>query len=428
MPTQPQNPDAGLRRHRLGFVRESEFGVTGSDPEFLKYSRAFSSYNWASSSIIENVASAGTPDPVDQVKGPEEHELTVTYALCKFFTDGSGNANDAAYDGLARTNDNLLPNSHTVVDRMARDRVAAESTWNGSTARPTRFYRVAKGALADEVAVTGDPSDAQPIQVELSYLAQYARPYQVDQPTQAEIDSGGILVAVASDDDNDDSQTVTIEGESGDTSVSLSLNGTTLVTDATTFEDLDAVSLSAETDGNLTVYVNEGDDTSPTQGDALATIYGTGEYDDVEGDLGIPPVGSGSRETVDSLPDYETYIGDRIIQSDTPVPHEIPSATVTVANNVESTERGSGYGMALHPGNREATMEAAMYGERVSQDLLSYHLRNGADDLDWEMTGGTLTLDHAHLSEPGEVVAEEGNAVMTMENTFRGDGVSFSTP
>ena len=422
MPTQPENPEAGIRNHRLDFGRESEFGVLGADPELLKYSKAFTAWNWSSSSIIERVGSAGSVDPVDQEKGPEEHDLTVTYYLCKWFVDGS-DANDAAYDGLMRDADNLLPNSHTVVDRETREIIAGENTHNGSTARPTRFYRVGRGSLIDEVTVTGDPSSAQPTQVNLAYKTQYVRPYQVDQPTDGE---GDVMVAVESSDASDTSQTVTIEDEGAATTVSLSLDGTTLVSDATTFGDIDSVELSAETTGDVTVYINEGTDSSPTAGDTLTVLYGADSYDGIEGDTGIPALGAGSRETTASLGDYEKFIGDRILRDSTPYAHEIPNAELVVTNNIETTERGSGFGMAIHPGNREITLMAAMYGEATTYDMLDYHLRNEEKDHEWEMDGGTLTIEGAHLHEPGEPAAEEGNAVLTTENNFRGNGISIS--
>lgn len=417
--TQPQRPEAGLRNHRTEFARESAFGATGSDPSFLKYSSSVTNVTWSSGATLEARRSLGNADPVDHHRGPESHELTVTYDLCKFFTD-AGSANDAAYDGLARDADNLLPNSHTLVDREDKGQVAAANTVSGNTARPTRIFTVGKGGLIDEVAVTGDPSDSQPISVELSYVFQKVRSYQIDQP------NSGTLLAVRSTDAGDTSQSVTIEDEGGATAETLALNGTSLVSTSNTYADIDAVELSAETAGDVEVVVNTGSATSPTAGDVLASVAGATTYDNVEGDLGVPALGAGSHEDAGTLPAPEQFIGDRILRAASPVPHEIPSATLTVSNNVEEQEVSSGFGMSLHPANRNITLEASMFGENQTHAMLVDHLQNNSKSIDWEMTGGTVTLESAALTEPGDRAAEEGQAVMTSDNTFEATGIAFA--
>lgn len=423
MATQPQNPEAGLRRHRLDFARELEFGVTGAAPDWLKYSTSFTNWTWSPDATIERIDSVGTPDPVDQEKGPEGHEMTVEYPLVKWFVTAGGDPLDAAYDGMFRTVDNLLPNSHTIVDREERELIRAEATINGATARPTRQFRVGKGGLIDSVDVSGDPGDSVVIGMELNYQFQKVRTYQVDQPTDAE---GNTMLGVVSTNAGDTTQTVTIESEGATTSATYTLNGTTLVTDATTFGDIDAISLSDETAGDVYVFVNTGTDLAPTRGDDLAVIHGTGSYDGVEGDLGVPALGVGTREDPAALGGYEKFIGDTIRRGADPYPHELSSATLTVENNVDPQERSSGYGQALYPGNREITLDAEMFGEAMTYDMLEFHLMNNEEDHSWDMTGGTLVVEAAHLTEPGDVEATEGDAVLTQENTFRGGGLTLA--
>lgn len=413
-----ENPEGGLRNHRTEFVRETTFGTTPTDPSFLKYSTTVTNFAWQSDSINEPRRGLGSADPHEFLKGPETHEITVTYDMVKWLTDGSGNAEDAAYDGITRDADQLLPNSHTIVDREDKQSIDTNQTVSGNASYDTRIYTVAKGAYIDEVALTGDPSDSQPVTVELTYLAQKARSYQIDQPDST------TYIGFKSDDTNDTSQTITIEDDSGATE-DVTLDGTNLVSTTSQYDSIDGLELSAETDGDITTVINTGDDASPTEGDALAVFSGKTTYNGVEGDLGVTPVGSGSHESL-SDPAAEVFIGDTIDQAGSPFPYEIPSATFTVENNVNEQERSSGYGMALHPGNREISMEATMFGESMTHGNLVDHLTNTAKNITWTLDGGSIQLDNAILDEPGERAAEEGQAVMTTDNTFLGDGVTLS--
>lgn len=409
-----ENPEAGLRNHRPEFVREASFGVTGVDPSILKYSHTVTNFTWASDSVNEPQRGLGNADPKGFLKGPETHEITVGYDLVKYFS-ASG---DAGYDGMARDSDQLLPASHTVLDREDKGTVNADQTVSGNTARATRLYTVGRGGLIDEVAMTGDPSDAQPLTMELSYLVQKTRSYQIDQP------SSSTLLVVSSSSANDTTQSITIEDEGAVTTETLTLNGTSLVSTSSNFADVDALSLDAETEGDVTVAVNTGTTTSPAAGDSLAEIDGKTTYNGVEGDIGTPALGTGSREDV-SAQSVETFIGDVISRAGTPFPYEISSATLTVTNNIEETERSSAYGMALHPGNRETTMEATMFGEAMTHDLLMQELENTASDITWQLDGGTITLPNSIMDEPGERAAETEQAVMTTDNTFQAQGISF---
>lgn len=419
---QVDNPESGLRNQRVEYIRENDTGVTPTDPTVKKFSSVVTNINWSSDAVNEPQRGLGDADPQDFIRGPESHEVTVAYDLMQWFTDGSGNANDAAYDGLARDSDNLMPNSHTLLFREDKGKVNAENTVSGNTSYSTRLYTVAKGALIDEASISGDPSDSQPVSVELSYVAQKARTYQIDQP------DSDTEVVVSSSDSNDTSQTLTVEGQDTNdsfTTEDLSLNGTNLVSSSTVWKEIDAAHLDSETAGDVTVAINSGTTSSPTEGDSLMVISGSSTYNGVEGDLGVPGKNSGG--TRESAPTgAETFLGDVISRQSDPVPHEVQSMTINVANNVETTERAEALGMAVFPGNREVTAEATLFGETTTHDMLTEHLETNKQDLDWKMDGGTLTVDNSTLTDPGERAAEEGQAVMTTDNTFMGEGITFS--
>jgi len=89
-------------------------------------------------------------------------------------------------------------------------------------------------------------------------------------------------------------------------------------------------------------------------------------------------------------------------------------------------EVSDGYGMSLHSGNRNVTMEATLFGENTTYDLVKDHLQNVGKDIEWTMDGGSLTVDTARLTGPGDVAKEEGQAVMTTDNEFTGESLTIA--
>lgn len=423
---QPQRPERGLNNYRIDFVREAAVGQLPAAPDFLKFSDTPTTFSFPVSPNNQPRRGLGDADPKDFQKGPEEHEITVEYDLVKWFTQNAGDAWDASYDGLVRTIDNFLPNTHTIVAREDKGQINSASTVEArisdpasATAKETRVYSVARGAQIDEVSASGDPSDSQPIVVELSYMAPKARSYQVDQPPTAQ------LLWVKSTDAND-TMDVTIESEGGATTETLTLNGTTAVQGATSFGDVDAVSLASEPAGDVTVHLNDTSGTNDAAAEAITCIYGSSNYADVEGDLGIPTMNGGTREDPSTLPAPQTFLGDRVLRSTDPYPHEFQSVTLNCSNNVESTERSSALGMAMYPGQRELTLEAEVFGETATHDLYVDALTTRSVAQTWEMKGGDVDLDGVTLTEPGERSAESDQAVMTSGNTFTATGIAFT--
>ena len=184
--------ESGLRGHRIEYIRESTVGVAPSDPAWNLFSDNVREIDFEHGAGISSQRGLGDPDSQGPFAGTEEGSVTVTYDLQQksssgnTFLDGSSNPNDAATDGLQRDSDNRIQNTHLIVDRYEQSGLTAGNTINGSTSRDTRQYWVAKGAYIDEVTLAGDPSDGQPISVELSYECEKVRHYQIDQPTSSE--------------------------------------------------------------------------------------------------------------------------------------------------------------------------------------------------------------------------------------------------
>lgn len=400
-----RNVESGLRDYHVEFIREPDYGDPGNEAADAQvYSDVVMNFNWSAESGNDPRRGLGNADPIEFVKSAESHEITVEYDLYYWFEDGSGNPNDASYDGLQRNVDNNLPNSHTVVAREEKSEVAPENTINGDNAKGTKIFTVATGGLIEEAALSGDTSNAGPITVELTYMPEKARSYQVDQP------EGSAIVATSS---GSDSMDVTIADEELNNVETVSVGGSATTE---TYSDIGGIWLAEEPTGTITISEDTGDD--------LAVIHGSSDYQDIEGDRGIPVPSSREFETGT---DAEVFTGSTISRGGTEIPHQIVEATLTVGNNVEEMEVSDSLGMFMVPGNRDLEMEASMFGEKASHDMLEDSLQNTREVTEWAMQSGNIQLTNSILQEPGERAAEEGEAVMTIDNTFEASGLTINT-
>lgn len=403
--------EGGIRPYRLEFARESVVGEAPTDPTYMIYSDNARTLEPEISPESEAQRGLGDPDPKDHFAGTEAHSLTVSYDLQQWIIDGSGNALDALYDGIQRDSDNRLPNSHTVVRRMEQSELDPSNTVNGSTSYDTRQFIVGKGGYVDSVTITGDPTDPQPVLVELNYEFEKARVYQIDQP-----DSGSQL-DVESTDDSDDSQTLTIEDEGAGTTEDVDLSGTTTQTTTGSFSGIDAAHLSAETAGDVTISI--------TGGDTLMTIKGQDSYDQGEGDLGVPALGSGSHASSIGTA-YELFHGDTVERpSGTSLSDNLNSTEITIENNVDGTERAAGPRRALAANERTPTVDATVFGETEHFQQIRDALTVAANDLVWTFDGGSITIPNSKImSSSGSEEVSQG--IKEIDVTMEGEGVTVA--
>lgn len=410
------NTEGGLRNHRLEFVRESSTGTPPSNPSWNLFSDTVRNFEWEPDTDIEEQRGIGDADPNTFYKGAETHDITVEYDLQQWFSS----TGDAAYDGMARDADNLPTSTHTIVDREDKASISAGQTVNGSTSRDTRIYTVAKGGYIDEVTLSGDPGSQNPVSVELTYQFEKGRTYQVDQP------SSSTTLAIQSTNSNDTSQTLTVEDEGASTTEDVSLNGKSLVSTSSSFSDIDALELDAETQGDVEVYVNTGSSSTPSKGDKLAVIYGSASYEDTVGDVGIPALGTGSHASAIGS-SYEIIVGDTIERpSGTALAYDINSVELTVSNNLETSERVDDVTMRIDAGGRDTELDATIVGESESHQKILEHLQVTENNVKWTMTGGNLQVDNAALTDAGSRTIEAGDAAMTLDNTFTGKGLTIN--
>lgn len=404
--------EGSIRTQRIEFAREATEGVFPTSPSLLSYSDNVTGVEWSPSPGVEPRRALGGPDINNMFNGPEEHEVTVSYDLQKFIVDGSGDPADASGDGVVRDSNNDQPDTHSLLVREENEDVPAEETVNESTSKDTRLYLVGEGGNISGVTFSGDPSSQQPVTVEITYDMEKVREYQLDQPGTADsldvTNNGSTSVDVTVEDDSGNVETVTVAA------------GVTETTTKTDFTTLDAVRLSKDVDGTVTVA-----ETGST--DTLVEIQGSDFYGHGEGDRGVPALDGGTREgTIGTS--YETILDDTIERPDgTALAYEVNSVEFTVENDISSREQLGTPRMAMSVGNRTATVGATVVGPTQSVQDAEQSLGEQSSNVRWTLTGGYLEAVNARLTDFGGVSKQEGEAAMSLDNTFTGETVNVST-
>lgn len=405
-------PESAIRHQRVEYAREDTAGLVPDAPDFKLYSDNMTDVSWSPTSGVAERRGIGSPDVSGFFKGPEEHEITVTYDLQRFPVDAEGEPLDASGDGILRNANNALPNTHTVVAREENHDVEASETVNGTSPKDTRIYIVGVGGRVSDVSFSGDPSSEQPIIAELSYQFEKVREYQIDQPDAA------TALTVESTDASDEFE-VTLEAEDG-TRETLTLSGTTTVTTTETFGDLDAIDLADDPEGDVTVAEDGGDD--------LAVIRGVAYYDHGEGDEGVPALGAEGSRGAPVETSYETILGDEITRPDgEPVAVEINSVEFTVENDLDMREQINSPRMAISAGNRTVEVSTTVVGPTETVQSADDAFGNVGANVKWALDGGALTAVDSRLTDFGGVTKTEGEAAMSLDNTFTGETVDVES-
>ncbi len=395
--------ESGIRALTLEFVREATRGTVPTDPTWLLFSDAVQNFSLTPAASINPRGNIGSADIVNFNAGTESHEFSVQYDLQRWFTAST----DAAYDGLFRNPDQELASSHYVVGK-------AKHGGAGSMANGGFIYYTMSGSLINTVTLGGEPESGDPVVVDLSYMCEKQRAYLVDTPASA------TQLTIVSSDAADTTQSLEIEDAGASIAETIALTGTTpVVSTSSAFTELEGAYLDAQCKGDVTV----------TDGtDLLITIYGSDSYNGREGDLGIPALGTGSHGTAIAGA-YETILGDTIERpAATSLAFDgfISSASLTVDNAIEANSAIKQIGHILSEGPRTVTIDASLFGPKISFDMMREHLQATEVNIVWTMTGGTLTLVGAALTSLGSVSRDTGQAVLTLDNTFQGKSLTIA--
>jgi hypothetical protein len=401
-----QTPESGLRYDRIGVIRESVMGEIPTDPNWEYHSDDYISTNWAPSPGATRRDALGTPDPTGHDVGNEEHELEVAYRLQQALVDGSGDPVDMAGDAFVRDADEQIPNTHGI---LARDERTTPSPEDPDDVQGARTYMVAKGGHPD-ASIEGDPEDGVPVPVELTYQFEKIRSYHILQP------ASGSTLAVSSTDDSD-TMDIIIEDEGASKTETLTLNGTTSVTSTDTdWTDIDAVELTEEASGDVTVSIDGGSD--------LVTLRGAQHYSDddqdLEGDLGVPALGGGSHPTEIGTA-YEHFIGDSVQRNSADIAYDLNNVVLEVDNNYDTTTRHDSVRMRINEGNRDVTFTADVVGEKESHDYIMESLTAGAEDITWSLSNTIFNLNSSSVTDPPDRTRESEDAAAAISVGFRSE-------
>lgn len=430
----PSNAEASVRRVDTYYARETLDSngnpQTPTDPTFNLYSTVVNSDEVEPSAEYDNRLGLGNYVPVEKQRQQESHEITVAYDLQQFPVDSSGNPQDAFADVALRDVDHRVENTHTFLEVEKKAEIMAESTWHyryftelghahpsgsdpGATVKPTRTEHYGRGCIAEEATMELAPEDASVINNELQYTGHKFRRYQLDQPNSSE------TIAVRSSQSGDTGETVNIETTDGATSESLTLDSsdsTTLVTSSNTYGSL-RVSLPAEISGDLEVYTYDSANAVAKQ--LLTVIRGADARDGIEGDLGVPLVGSGSFGDGSSLNDGIPALGSDLSWDGHNAAENVSSTTITVENEVETNATDSGLVPDIRTGSQTVTLESTVFGEVESHQMYDEHLKGREAALSFAIEGGTVDIPRGFINEGGSTEKEAGGAVLQVEVTWQ---------
>lgn len=397
----PNAVEAGIKDARIHFVRETVTGVIQADPAWLRYSDTVRRSAESPNANVYMQKGVGAFDVQDFLIGPEDHGLEVAYELQNWLTA----TNDAAADGLLRAADGTFLNTHGYQSRQ-------DLLSGGILASGRRIYTIGEGGRIGRVTLSGDPNTGEPLVVTLTYVYEKLRSYVLDQPA-----STGV-VTVVSNNAGDTTQSVTIEDEDAGTSETIALNGTTPVPGATSFADLDSMSLDIECIGDVTI-------THTAQ--VVGTILGKTSNGGYEGDFGIPPLGSGSFEPALASA-YEQIVGSTIQRGGTDLEENATISTfeIQVENNLEISPRIDSRKRRIIEGSRDVTAQVSIFSEKGSHDSFTEHITVNEADLVWTLLQGSVTLTGSALTTLGGRTYEAGQAIMRRDNTFTGKSITIA--
>lgn len=404
-------PDSGQLPGRIEWVEEPARGVVPTDPAWNYASDVMRSFEADEGASVARQDGLGTADAIDHNRGMEEPSLSLGYDLQRFPVDANGDPQDPSGYGILRDEYNRLPGTLLWVSRRERP--------GGNDGGGVREYKVIRGAAVSSASPDLDPSGEQPILMELEHQPVKVRSYLIHQP------STSVDVVVSSTSEND-TMDVVIEDEGAATTETLTLSGSTLVQSTATFADIDSIWITDEPEGDVTVAINSGTDTTPAEGTALATLTGGLNYSDdtqpVDGDQGVPSLGSGSHAT-DIGASFEHFVGDRFERpAGEAVRPRVNSASWTVENDIETNALHRTRAPAVDEGSRTVSVEADVAGEFVSHNSMMEALQKMQADLEHELGGGYFTFHNTVPTDSATETREADQGVSSMSETLEASG------
>lgn len=375
-----------------------------TDPEWKRFSDTIRSFNADVGVSYARQDDIGNPDAADHYRGTEDPSASIGYDLQRFPIDTDGNPVGAEAYGILRDDFNQLIGSLMAVERTEAP--------GGNDGAGMRIYTVVRGAKVESVEPTNDPSEENPILMELTFQPTKVRSYAIHQL------SATSTLEITSTDDGD-TMDVTIESEDATTTETIALDGTTAVTTTESFSDVDAIWLSEEPAGDVTV--------TDGSGTTVCEITGGLTYSDddqpVAGDRGVPSLGAGSHADPIGM-SYEHFVGDRVERPvGSPVRPRVQAAGWTVENDFTTDAVHTSQLPTVDESDRTVTIDADVAGPKVSHDSMMEALAKDRNDYEHELSGGVVRFKNTVVESPGERQREaSGQATAAISETFAASG------
>jgi hypothetical protein len=397
MSTNRAPTESGLQDLRLEWVEEQTVGQFPSDPDWNAFSNEVSEFDAETDGNKEGRDVAGSIDPTEYDRANETATVEVAYRQAKYPVDTSGNVVDPIAYPITEALDTDYP-SHTIVGRR-------DVAGGGRLDAGFREITVVVGAKPVESTFDGDPSSAEPLPQDLVYEAQRARSHIVHQP------SGSETLVVRSTDGADTNEVI-IESEDAATSETLTLPGSSpnTVATGTTFDDIDAIEVVGEHQGDIQVGTDDGTGAIDTEllEDPLTGV----NTDGVDSIPGIPSLGTGSHATVPTeigpvfLGTNATWVGQAL--SD-----RVHALEMTVTRDVSREAQQGTRRQTIDVGTRDVEVSADLAGPYETASLIADYHRDKKGDLVWDFGNNrNITARNVELTDAPDITREAG------ENNF----------
>ena len=407
------NVENALDDARIEYVEETTETEPPTDPSWSVLSDYLTELIITPSGNREGQMVVGSADYFDHFRGPEEPEFTTNYFKQQDFIGSGGSENyPAAYPLTYEPGVTEVP-SYTFEYRR-------EVNSGGNDGAGFREYAVAFGAKPIGVSDPGDPSEAQPIVEELSWAARRFRTYVIHQP------SSSTTVDVTND--GTSSVDVTIENEGAGTSETITVAGGSTQTSVESFSDIDAIWVeTGEHDGDIQVTDGSGTTLLDT-GRGGTGLAGT-NTDNVDSELGVPPLGSGSHgSAIGTSPEDYQFLGtDTLTWDGSQISDRVHTLDFSVELDVSREPIAGERGSTVDIGSR-STLEvsADLGGEYETVDLLQDHYHNFAADFLYSFPDNDLTISNATPTDIPDFTRSAGETNYLPSVTLEGEGVSLT--
>lgn len=391
--------ESALQDSRIEYVSESSTGTPPSDPDYNVLTDYLQELSVTPGGGRETQSVVGSGDVITAFRGPEEPEFTTEFYKQQAFVDGSGDANYPGGDPITYDHQSDYP-SYTFEYRR-------EVGSGGNDGAGFREYVVAFGAKPIEVQDPGDPSSGEPIVESITWEPEKARAYVIHQP------SSGTTLDVSNSGSNSVDVTIEDEGASTTDTVTVTGGGTTTTTES--FSDVDVIWVESEPDGDITVTDGSGT-TILDQG------FAGSDTTNVEGEQGIPPLGSGSHgSAINTDPDEYLFMGvDTINWQGSSISDRIHALDLTVGFDTSREAQAGTRRQANDIGTRSVEVEADLAGPYKSAELIADQFRNEQGDIVYNFPNNTVTVENAQLDSTPDITRSAGDTNYIPSVTFVG--------